>query len=125
MSIRIDWPARTPPICPKCGQSGRLHDKLTRRWRHLDALGHETQLVCGSALWMRGHGVLQVKVPWAEPGSAFTAFRGIGGPGDRRVPIAQAAEVLRLDWDSVHRIVERAVARGTARRSTEGVCGPG
>ena len=39
------------------------------------------------------------------------------------MPIAptQAAEVLRLDWDSVHRIVERAVARGTARRSTEGV----
>lgn len=124
VSIRIDWPARTPPICPKCGQSGRLHDKLTRRWRHLDALGHETQLVCAvPRCECAGHGVLQVKVPWAEPGSRFTAhFEALAVLviGACR-SLTQAAEVLRLDWDSVHRIVERAVARGLARRSTEGV----
>ena len=67
--------------------------------------------------------MLQVKVPWAEPGSRFTAhFEALAVLviGACR-SLTQAAEVLRLDWDSVHRIVERAVAWGLARRSTEGV----
>ncbi|NJL29719.1 MAG: transposase [Thermoanaerobaculia bacterium] len=32
--------------------------------------------------------------------------------------LTQAAELLRLDWDSVQRILDRAVERGLARRST-------
>ena len=124
VSIRIDWPARMAPICPKCGLPGRLHDKLQRRWRHLDALGHETQLLCAVPRCdCAEHGVLQVKVPWAEPGSRFTAhFEALAVVVISACrSLTQAAEVLRLDWDSVHRIVERAVERGLARRSTEGV----
>ncbi len=35
--------------------------------------------------------------------------------------LTQAAELLRLDWDSVQRIMDRGVARGLARRSTDEV----
>lgn len=35
--------------------------------------------------------------------------------------VKQAAELLRMDWDSVQTIMERAVARGLIRRSTEEV----
>jgi transposase len=35
--------------------------------------------------------------------------------------VKAAASLLRLDWDSVHRIMERAVERGLKRRDTEAV----
>src|SRR5690606_7659814 len=64
-----------------------------------------------------------VRAPWAEPGSRFTlhfeafAIQVI----EACRSLTQAADLLRLDWDSVQRIVERAVARGLARRDTSAV----
>ncbi|MBE7538358.1 MAG: transposase family protein [Opitutaceae bacterium] len=62
-----------------------------------------------------------VTVPWAEPGSRFTfhfeAFAVAVIAACRS--LTQAADLLRLHWDSVQRLIERAVERGLARRSTE------
>jgi transposase len=62
-------------------------------------------------------------VPWAEPGSRFTvhfeAFAVEVIAACRS--LTQAADLLRLHWDSVQRLIERAVERGMARRSTEGL----
>lgn len=124
VTIRIDWPDRTKPLCPTCGQPGALHDKRERRWRHLDAMGHEVQLVCSVPRCACGeHGVLQVKIPWAEPGSRFTAAFECHALKviEASRSLTQAADLLGLDWDSVQRILERAVARGLQRRSTEGL----
>ena len=69
------------------------------------------------------HGVKSVRVPWAEPESRFTlhfeAFAVAVMVACRS--LTQAADLLRLHWDSVQRLIDRAVARGLARRSTEGV----
>lgn len=35
--------------------------------------------------------------------------------------LTQAAELLRLSWDGVQRIIDRAVVRGMARRTTHGI----
>jgi hypothetical protein len=71
--------------------------------------------------------VKAVRVPWAEPGSRFTvqfeAFAVAVIAASRS--LTQAAELLRLHWDSVQRLIDRAVARGLARRSTEGSGGWG
>jgi hypothetical protein len=64
-----------------------------------------------------------VRVPCAEPGCCFTvqfeAFAVAVIAASRS--LTQAAELLRLHWDSVQRLIDRAVARGLARRSTEGL----
>jgi transposase len=61
--------------CPECGQLCAGYDHLPRRWRHLETCQYPTILV---ALVPRvqcpEHGVRQVKVPWGEAGSRFTAL---------------------------------------------------
>ncbi len=51
------------------------YDSNRRRWRHLDTCQMQTIL---SAEIPRAncpeHGIHQVRVPWAEPGSRFTAM---------------------------------------------------
>jgi len=62
-------------------------------------------------------------VPWAEKGSRFTAlFERLAVPVLLVArSIQRAAGWLRLDWDAVQRIMERAVERGLARRELEGL----
>lgn len=124
VTIRVAWPERTRPLCPTCGHPAALHDKRERRWRHLDAMGHEVQLVCAvPRCACEQHGILQVKVPWAEPGSRFTAAFEAQAVKviEASRSLTQAADLLGLDWDSVQRILERAVERGLQRRTTERV----
>jgi len=122
--VRIAWPSGTAPVCPECGQAGIWHDSREREWRHLDAMGHEVRLCCAvPRCRCEAHGVKSVRVPWAEPESRFTvhfeAFAVAVMVACRS--LTQAADLLRLHWDSVQRLIDRAVARGLARRSTEGV----
>ena len=122
--VRIEWPAGTAPLCPECGRTGIWHDSREREWRHLDAMGHEVRLCCAvPRCRCEAHGVKSVRVPWAEPESRFTlhfeAFAVAVMVACRS--LTQAADLLRLHWDSVQRLIDRAVARGLARRSTEGV----
>jgi transposase len=111
--------------CPQCGRACPRHDHAPERtWRHLDVMQFTTLI---RAKVPRAdcptHGVGTVRAPWAEPGSRFTllfeAFAVQGIQASRS--LTQAAELLRLDWDGVQRVLDRAVARGLARRSTEGL----
>lgn len=122
--VRIDWPADLPVLCPECGQPGKCHDTREREWRHLDAMGHEVRLRCAvPRCECKEHGVKNVRTPWAEPESRFTlhfeAFAVAVMLASRS--LTQAAELLRLHWDSVQRLIERAVVRGLADRTTEGL----
>lgn len=124
VTIRVALPGTAVAKCPQCGKAASVHDKRERTWRHLDAMGHEVQLVCEvPRCSCPEHGVLQVKVPWAEPGSRFTFhFEALAvAVISASRSLTQAAELLRLHWDSVQRIIERAVERGLARRTTEGI----
>ena len=64
-----------PYPCPECGTPTGRYDSKPRRWRHLDTMQFTTwieadvpRVECGT------HGVKQLRVPWAEPGSQFTAL---------------------------------------------------
>jgi transposase len=64
------------------------------------------------------HGVKQVAVPWAEPGSQCTAwFERLAIDILRECSVTGAAGLLRLTWDEAWGIKERAVARGLRRRT--------
>jgi transposase len=63
------------------------------------------------------HGVLQVRVPWAEPHSRFTLlFERLAVEVLRQCNVKGAAELLRLSWDEVMLLMEHAVARGQKRQ---------
>jgi len=109
--------------CPECGTECSIADHAPERtWRHLDTMQFETRLFARAP---RANcptcGVKTTEVPWAGKHSRFTllfeafAIQVIQACGN----VKNAAALIRLDWDSVHRIMERAVERGLARRELE------
>lgn len=109
-------------LCPECGLPCALYDHQPERcWRHLDTCQYRTIL---HAQPPRSncpeHGARNVKLPWAEPSSRFTAMFERLAIDWMKVASQQAvADQLHLSWDEVHAIQERAVARGLARRQAE------
>jgi transposase len=111
--------------CPECGGSVPLADHAAeRKWRHLDTMQFETILIAKTPRTRCPKcGVKTMTVPWAEKHSRFTimfeavAIEVIKACGN----VKAAAGLLRLHWDSAHRIMERAVCRGIQRRDTDNV----
>lgn len=105
-------------VCPKCGESCPGYDKRTRRWRHLDTCQLKTMLVADvPRVECTKHGVITIKVPWAEPGSGFTAlFEALVIDWLQEATTSAVSDRLRLSWNAVDGIMQRAVKRGLARR---------
>jgi transposase len=110
------WP------CPKCGRDSPLYDhQEERRWRHLDTCQYQTVVHARPPRsGCSEDGVRVVKLPWAEPSSRFTALLErlvidwLGAASQKAV-----GERLRLSWEEIHGIMERAVERGLKRRQAE------
>jgi transposase len=107
--------------CPHCAKTLRLYDHAEERtWRHLDSCQFQTHLhariprvACGE------HGVVQVKVPWAEPRSRFTLlFERLAIDLLRQCDVSGATRILRISWEEAWGLLERAVTRGRARKQT-------
>ena len=105
-------------VCPECGASCPGYDRRERRWRHLDTCQYQTVLVGDiPRVECPEHGVKQVAVPWAAPGSRFTLlFEALVIDWLREATFSGVAERMGLTWDQVDGIMSRAVARGLARR---------
>ena len=111
--------------CPECSGECSIADHAPERtWRHLDTMQFETRLHARvPRANCKACGVKTTSVPWASKHSRFTllfealAIEVIQACGN----VKAAAGLLRLDWDSVHRIMERAVERGLACRDLESV----
>ncbi len=121
--VRVTVAAKSgaPMSCPECGKACPGYDTRERSWRHLDTCQFKTILVADVArVNCAEHGVKQVRVPWAEPGSGFTALMEAVVIDWLRslASIKAVAQQLRLSWDQVDGIMARAVARGLLRRTT-------
>lgn len=106
--------------CPDCGEGCPIHDHAPERtWRHLDTMQYRTvihaqvpRIDCGI------HGVRQVRVPWAEQRSRFTAlFERFAIDVMRETDLTGARRILGLSWDEVWNLQQRAVRRGLARKN--------
>ncbi|GFP30684.1 ISL3 family transposase [Candidatus Hakubella thermalkaliphila] len=113
----VRWP------CPQCSSELGLYDHAEERvWRHLDSCQFLTYLHARiPRVDCSEHGVLQVKVPWAEPRSQFTLlFERLALDLLKECDIQGATDILRISWDEAWHILERAVKRGLQRKG-EGV----
>jgi len=112
------------PPCPVCGQLCARYDSRPRRWRHLDTCQYSTILIAEvPRVECSEHGVHQVAVPWAEPGSRFTAlFEALVIDWLKEASLTAVAQQLSLSWQAINTIQQRAVARGLARREKRLPC---
>jgi len=106
-------------VCPECGERAPRYDRVEKRWRHLDTCQYQTVLIAKvPRVRCDKHGVRQVKVPWSEERSRFTAlFEALVIDWlQASESIAAVAKGMRLSWEEVSGIRGRAVARGLKRR---------
>jgi transposase len=120
---RVDVWAEHPPglrwPCPQCDSAPPVYDHGGERsWRHLDSCQFLTYLHARPPrVNCPEHGVPQVALPWAEPMSRFTTmFERLAVDVLTECTVDGAARLLRLSWDEVWHLMERAVARGLARK---------
>ncbi len=107
------WP------CPECGTELPGYDHgAERTWRHLDSCQFKTYLHARPPrVDCPTHGVKTVRLPWAEPSSRFTAmFERLVIDVLKETDVLGAARILRMTWDEVWAVMERAVRRGLKRK---------
>ena len=131
ISVQLDLAARRVVVGVAYGGSGcydsagqrlPIHGYEDRQWRHLDTMQFETLIQARVPRVRHPDGTTaMVVVPWAEPHSRLTQlFEAFA----IQVLLAsrsktQGAALLRLDWQSAARIMQRAVSRGMQRRQAE------
>jgi transposase len=110
-----------PFACPICQQPSPGYDRRPRRWRHLDTMQLRTWIEADiPRVQCTQHGIKQIVIPWAEPGSQFTQmFERLAIDFLRECSVTGAATLLRITWDEAWGIKRRAVQRGLARRTAE------
>lgn len=120
---RVDlWAAHraTSWPCPECGGVVGIYDHAEERaWRHLDTCQYQTFLHARvPRVHCPTHGVRQVRVPWAEPRSRFTALfeRLLIDVLRQCSTVEGACRILRVSWDEAWGVMDRAVARGRAAK---------
>ena len=118
VTIRVEQEPGGKQCCPTCGEDSPGYDSRTRRWRHLDTCQYKTILVADvPRVKCKEHGVVTVSVPWAEPGSGFTAmFEALVIDWLKEASTAAVSRLMNLSWNAIDGIMQRAVERGLARR---------
>ena len=121
VSVRVEAVGRAAYSCPECGRACPGYDTRNRRWRHLDTCQFQTVLVAKvPRVDCPEHGIRQVPVPWGEPGSGFTAMlERLIIDWLKEASASAVARRLGLTWDQIDGVMQRAVARGEARREPE------
>jgi transposase len=109
--------------CPQCDRELACRDHSPERtWRHLDTCQFQTYVHGRIArVDCPEHGVVQVKVPWAEDRSRFTLLfeRFAIDVLQECATVSGARRLLGLSWDECWGVMERAVKRGKARKGAD------
>jgi hypothetical protein len=104
--------------CPVCGREDcKAYDTTQKEWRHLNFFQHEAYLHAPvPRVRCAEHGVKQVEVPWARPGSGLTVlFEAFVLALVKQMPVAAVGRLVgehdtRL-WRVLHHYLEEARGR--------------
>lgn len=107
--------------CPRCRAACPIYDHREREWRELDTVRFETRLHARvPRVECPEHGVVQVSVPWARPGSRFTVlFEGRAIDWLTEASVQAVSRQFGMSWDETWTIMRRAVERGLGRRQID------
>lgn len=109
-------------ICPECKKEYSFHDKReTRTWRHLDTCQMKTYLIADiPRINCSIHGIRSINVPWSESHSHFTLLfeRFVIELLQATQNQTKAAKILRISFDQINLIMQKAVNRGLSRRKS-------
>jgi transposase len=117
IDVWVDHPRGTRWKCPECDAMLPTYDHADEReWRHLDTCQFLTYLHARTPrVDCPEHGVLRVRLPWAEPMSRFTIlFERLAVDVLKECDVLGASRLLHTSWDETWHLMERAVARGQA-----------
>jgi transposase len=121
--LLVEYPKKIKALCPQCKKECPVNNRNSKRsWRHLDVMQYETTIECSvPRINCEEHGILTIDVPWAEAKSRFTfSFERFSIYILQNAATQDSAKnMLRLSWDEVHGIMERAVNRGLKKRVQE------
>lgn len=119
--VDLVLPPEAALVCPKCARLVPRYDSRERTWRHLDTCQHKTYLrVQVPRVQCAEHGVLQLQVPWSEPGGHFTeVFEMKLISWLKEASIQGVSRQFGMGWDPVAGVQDRAVMRGLSRREQE------
>lgn len=122
--VEVEIECREGTVWAEAGERLHIQGYEQRRWRHLDTMQFETILKARvpRVKYPDGHTEM-VRVPWAQPHGRFTLFFECWAIEVLLAcqNVTAACALLGLDWSSAQRIMDRAVERGLARRSLEGI----
>jgi transposase len=122
--VRVALRARRALRCSGCGRRvGSAYDTRLMRWRHLDVGRVRCQVYCEiRRVDCPQCGVRGEAVPWARAGSRFTrAFEDTCVYLAKAAPKSTVAALMRVDWATVGRMIERLVAEHVAGRTGDGL----
>lgn len=124
--VQVALRPRRVSRCSGCARRIRAaYDSRPGSWRHLD-LGRVRCLIrcevrrvsCPEC------GIRTEAVPWARSGSRFTrAFEDTAVYLAKHAPKTTVAALMRVDWHTVGRMIERVVAEHAATREGDGLEG--
>lgn len=124
VQVEVALAGRRVMRCSGCGQRVRVaYDSRPMSWRHLD-LGRVRCVIRAEVRRVEcpGCGVRVEQVPWARAGSRFTrAFEDTAVYLVKHAPKSTVAALMRIDWHTVGRMIERVVAEHAATREGDGL----
>ncbi|MCA1682189.1 MAG: ISL3 family transposase [Actinobacteria bacterium] len=112
--------------CPAkdCAHSAcEVHDTTEKTWRHLDFFQHKAFLHARQPrVRCSEHGVRQVSVPWARPGSGFTLlFEALVLTFAQAMPVSKVADMTREHDTRIWRVLEHHVHAARDQQDFSGV----
>jgi transposase len=120
LDLRLDYPRGARFGCPVEGcvqHACPVHDTEDKTWRHLDFFQHKAYLHARvPRVRCPDHGVHQVTVAWARPGSGFTLlFEALLVEFATAMPVAKVAAMTREHDTRIWRVLEHHVEAQRAR----------
>ena len=120
VNVHVELEPSVQLTCPRCGQPAPRYDKRARNWRHLDTCQFKTVVHAEvPRVECKDHGCQTIEVPWAQGNARYTQlFEAMVIMLLKETSIAAVSRMLKMSWNSVDGIMQRAVSRGLARRTS-------